>query len=82
MNDKEESYVRPLVRRLRAYVPGEQPKIRGLIKLNTNENPYPPAPKVLRAIRSAVDSRLRLLSQSDRRAIARETGGLPQLPPR
>src|SRR5687768_17079383 len=52
--------VRPLVLELHPYVPGEQPKIRGLIKLNTNENPYPPAPKVLRAIRGAVDERLRL----------------------
>jgi histidinol-phosphate aminotransferase len=54
------SYVRPLVRRLHPYVPGEQPKVKGLIKLNTNENPYPPSPKVLRAIKSAVDGRLRL----------------------
>src|SRR6185503_20140247 len=52
--------VRPLVRALHPYVPGEQPKIRGLIKLNTNENPYPPSPKVLRAIKDAVDGRLRL----------------------
>src|SRR2546428_9691345 len=55
-----ESLIRPLVRELHAYVPGEQPKVKGLIKLNTNENPYPPAPKVLRAIRAAVDQRLRL----------------------
>jgi histidinol-phosphate aminotransferase len=54
------SLVRPIVRRLRAYVPGEQPKIRGLVKLNTNENPYPPSPKVLAAIRAATDERLRL----------------------
>lgn len=54
------SLIRPLVRALRAYVPGEQPKIRGLIKLNTNENPYPPSPRVLRAVREAVDDRLRL----------------------
>ena len=41
-------------------MPGEQPKIKGLVKLNTNENPYPPSPKVLRAVRAAVDGRLRL----------------------
>lgn len=52
--------VRPLVQRLHAYVPGEQPKIPGLIKLNTNENPYPPSPKVLAAVKAAVDGRLRL----------------------
>jgi histidinol-phosphate aminotransferase len=52
--------IRPLVRQLHAYVPGEQPKIKGLIKLNTNENPYPPSPKVLAAVRAAVDERLRL----------------------
>jgi histidinol-phosphate aminotransferase len=45
---------------LHAYVPGEQPKIPGLIKLNTNENPYPPSPRVLAAIRAATDARLRL----------------------
>ena len=52
--------IRPLVQRLHAYVPGEQPKIKGLIKLNTNENPYPPSPRVLAAIKAAVDGRLRL----------------------
>jgi len=52
--------VRPLVHKLHAYVPGEQPKIKGLIKLNTNENPYPPAPRVLQAVRAAADGRLRL----------------------
>lgn len=54
------SLIRPLVHNLHAYVPGEQPKIKGLIKLNTNENPYPPSPKVLAAIKAAVDGRLRL----------------------
>jgi histidinol-phosphate aminotransferase len=53
-------FIRPLVRELHAYVPGEQPKIKGLIKLNTNENPYPASPKVLRAIKAATDQRLRL----------------------
>jgi histidinol-phosphate aminotransferase len=54
------SLIRPLVRELHPYVYGEQPKIKGLIKLNTNENPFPPAPKVLRAVKAAVDGRLRL----------------------
>ena len=57
---KPPSLIRPLVRELHAYVPGEQPKIKGLIKLNTNENPYPPSPKVLAAVRAATDGRLRL----------------------
>lgn len=52
--------VRPLVRRLQAYTPGEQPKIPGLTKLNTNENPYPPSPKVLEAVKAGADDRLRL----------------------
>src|SRR5580765_2138042 len=54
------SLIRPLIRHLHPYVPGEQPKIRGLIKLNTNENPFPPSPSVLSAIKKATDGRLRL----------------------
>ena len=57
---KKNPLIRPLVHHLHAYVPGEQPKIKGLIKLNTNENPYPPSPKVLAAVKAAVDGRLRL----------------------
>ena len=42
------------------YVPGEQPKISGLIKLNTNENPYGPSPKVLQALVDEAADTLRL----------------------
>jgi histidinol-phosphate aminotransferase len=60
MTPSPQRLIRPLVRKLHAYTPGEQPKIAGLIKLNTNENPYPPSPAVLRAVKAAVDARLRL----------------------
>lgn len=63
------SLVRPLVQKLHPYVPGEQPKIRGLIKLNTNENPYPPAPAVLRAVKAATDGRLRLYPNPSAQAL-------------
>lgn len=51
------TYIRKSVQELEAYTPGEQPRVAGLIKLNTNENPYPPSPAVARALRDfAVDS--------------------------
>ncbi|WGD54727.1 histidinol-phosphate transaminase [Bradyrhizobium sp. CB1650] len=49
----------PVVHALSPYVPGEQPKQDGIVKLNTNENPYPPSPRVLAAIASTAE-RLRL----------------------
>jgi histidinol-phosphate aminotransferase len=52
--------IRPCIQTLHAYTPGEQPKIKGLIKLNTNENPYSPSPRVFSAIRKEVNERLRL----------------------
>ena len=51
-----EAYVRKVV----PYVPGEQPQDERMIKLNTNENPYPPAPGVLRALKEFDTDKLRL----------------------
>ncbi|PJI08960.1 MULTISPECIES: histidinol-phosphate transaminase [Clostridium] len=48
------------VKKLKPYVPGEQPKDQKYIKLNTNENPYPPSPKVIEAINKVADYRLKL----------------------
>lgn len=44
----------PSVRALEPYVPGEQPKIQNLLKLNTNENPYPPSPAVVKAVQDVL----------------------------
>lgn len=51
-----ESYIR----RVEPYVPGEQPKILDIVKLNTNENPYPPSPKAVLAAKDFDYDRLRL----------------------
>ncbi|MCD8132440.1 MAG: histidinol-phosphate transaminase [Clostridiales bacterium] len=48
------------IRRVTPYTPGEQPNKPGMIKLNTNENPYPPAPGVERALREMDPDRMRL----------------------
>jgi histidinol-phosphate aminotransferase len=50
----------PFVKDLVPYVPGEQPKLAKLVKLNTNENPYGPSPKALEAMRAELNDNLRL----------------------
>ncbi|MDP9556642.1 UNVERIFIED_ORG: histidinol-phosphate aminotransferase [Pseudomonas parafulva] len=50
----------PFVKALVPYVPGEQPKLARLVKLNTNENPYGPSPKALEAMRGEINDSLRL----------------------
>lgn len=62
-------YFRPNVAAMAGYVPGEQPRgpvgsRGGIIKLNANENPYPPSPKVLRAIRGATNAALRFYPEA------------------
>ena len=49
-----------IVHSLTPYVPGEQPKLSNLIKLNTNENPYGPSPKVLEVLQAEAAESLRL----------------------
>jgi histidinol-phosphate aminotransferase len=53
-------YWSAVVHGLTPYVPGEQPKLANLVKLNTNENPYGPSPKVLEAVRAEAADSLRL----------------------
>ena len=53
-------YWNSLVSKLEPYVPGEQPRVQNLIKLNTNEHPYGPSPKVLAAIAAQTNDSLRL----------------------
>lgn len=59
----------PIVQTLTPYVPGEQPKLPGLIKLNTNENPYPPSPAVAAALHAVPADTLRLYPDPDSSAL-------------
>lgn len=65
-------FLSPRIRALEPYVPGEQPRIAGLIKLNTNENPYPPSPATLDAIQQAAGDSLALYPDPESTAL-RET---------
>src|SRR5438067_5871071 len=47
-------HLRSTVRAMAPYVPGEQPRDGAFVKLNTNENPYPPSPRVFEALREAL----------------------------
>ncbi|MDI9778124.1 MULTISPECIES: histidinol-phosphate transaminase [Pseudomonas] len=71
----------PFVKALVPYVPGEQPKLARLVKLNTNENPYGPSPKALEAMRDELNDNLRLYPDpnSDRlkQAVAEYYGVTP-----
>ena len=55
-------FLNPDIEAMSAYVPGEQPRDKAYIKLNTNENPYPPAPTVIAAMNAAEIEDLRLYS--------------------
>ncbi len=61
----------PIVEQLSPYVPGEQPRLENLTKLNTNENPYGPSPRVIEAINQSVDEGLRLYPDPASRELRR-----------
>lgn len=63
------SFWSPTTTALKPYVPGEQPRIEGLVKLNTNENPYPPSPAVIAAIQEAANASLALYPDPESRAL-------------
>ena len=76
-------YFHPHIDRMAGYVPGEQPRDGGFIKLNTNENPYPPSPRVAEAIAQRLGERLRRypdpLGTAFREAAARHHGVAPDM---
>jgi histidinol-phosphate aminotransferase len=72
------AFFSPVVAGLTPYVPGEQPRIANLVKLNTNENPYPPSARVVQAITTAARQGLQLYPDPEstalRQAVARHHG--------
>lgn len=75
-------YWSKVVHSLSPYVPGEQPEMDDMVKLNANENPYPPSPRVLAAIRQAASAELALYPDADasqlKRVIADYYSVLPE----
>lgn len=69
----------PALNSLDPYIPGEQPTVPNMIKLNTNENPYPPSPAALEAIRQASDTSLRLYPDPESKALRQTIAGLNSL---
>lgn len=75
-------YIRESIHDLHAYVPGEQPQGEDVVKLNTNENPYPPSPKVMEALHTLSAEALRKYPEPSglelRKALAQVHGLTPE----
>jgi len=69
------------IRGLEPYSPGEQPAVERLIKLNTNENPYPPSPAVLSALKDAINADLRLYPDPEGKALKQTIADMHGLDP-
>ena len=74
-------FLNPNIERMTAYVPGEQPRDKAYIKLNTNENPYPPAPSVVAAMNAAEVEDLRLYSDPTAKVLKAKLAALYGLRP-
>ena len=64
------------IARMEAYIPGEQPQDGDFIKLNTNENPYPPSPRVLKRLQAACSADLRRYPDAAAHGVRRRLGEL------
>ena len=71
----------PIVQTLTPYVPGEQPQMQRLVKLNTNESPYGPSPKALAAISNQNNDDLRLYPDPEGVALKKAIAKLHGLNP-
>ena len=78
----QQKYFRKNIDKMNGYVPGEQPQDGQYIKLNTNENPYPPSQKVIAALKDEVSEKLRLYpdpgATSAREKVAEVFGTRPE----
>ena len=75
------SLIRPDIDRIDGYVPGEQPQDSGWTKLNTNENPYPPSPRVAEAITRAANGRLNVYPDPLGTQVRKQIGELFEVDP-
>ena len=74
-------FLNPSIEAMTAYVPGEQPRDKAYIKLNTNENPYPPAPAVVAAMNDGEIEDLRLYSDPTAKVLKEKLAALYGLKP-
>ena len=69
------------IRKIKPYVPGEQPLDKKYIKLNTNENPYPPSPKVIEALQAETGADARLYPDPDATVLKKALAGFYHVEP-